>query len=75
MTAVAGHPPTWAVAATTYKSAGCRCEGCTAAHARYERTRRNLDRATVVVVVQNDLLRYLFADDPPIEDEWHRATP
>ncbi len=23
-----------------------------------------------VVVVQNDLIRYLFADDPPIEDEW-----
>ncbi len=28
-----------------------------------------------VVVVQNDLIRYLFADDPEVEDEWRPAQP
>ncbi len=33
------------------------------------------DDVTPTVVVQNDLLRYLFADDPDIEDEWQPAQP
>jgi hypothetical protein len=33
------------------------------------------DGVTPCVVVQNDLIRYLFADDPEVEDEWQPAPP